>query len=280
MIEVMIADDNRDFVRQLSQFLNAQEDMSVVAFAHNGQEAIQLLKQHTPDVLLLDIIMPVVDGIAVLEALDLEARPGMKTIVLSAFGQEETTQRAALYGASYFMLKPLDFDMLARRIREICAHSGHVREEYAPYKRTVDALGSLEHPGEEPSKPKSDFKSGDAQLEAKITALLHEIGVPAHIKGYIYLREAIAKVYHRIDYLGSITKALYPEIAEMYGTLPTRVERSIRHAIEVAWQRGNLDTLAKYFGATVSQYKAKPTNSEFIAMLADRLRIEDKVLRS
>ncbi|MDY0322759.1 MAG: sporulation transcription factor Spo0A [Candidatus Carbobacillus sp.] len=279
MIEVMIADDNRDFVRQLSQFLNAQEDMQVVAIAHNGHEAIQLLKQHTPDILLLDIIMPVVDGIAVLEAMDLQSRPGMKTIVLSAFGQEETTQRAALYGAAYFMLKPLDFDMLTRRIREIYGHSESVREVHTPYKASEERA-LIEFADEEKVVNQRPNASGDAQLEAKITALLHEIGVPAHIKGYIYLREAISKVYHRIDYLGSITKALYPEIAEMYGTLPTRVERSIRHAIEVAWQRGNLDTLAKYFGATVSQYKAKPTNSEFIAMLADRLRIEDKVLRS
>lgn len=270
MVEIMIVDDNRELAKQISHYLEQYDEFSVVAVAHDGREALDLLSQHTPDVLLLDVIMPLKDGISVLEALSLAGRLNgdMKVIILSAFGQEETTSKAAAYGVSYYMLKPFDFDALAKRIREML-RAGDVGMSKVERPQAVDL-----------TRRHGDAERQNAVLEAKISALLHEIGVPAHIKGYIYLREAIRMVYADIELLGAITKTLYPSIAVKFKTTPSRVERAIRHAIEVAWQRGNVDAITRYFGYTVSQYKDKPTNSEFIAMLADKMRLEAKVAQS
>lgn len=259
MIKVMIADDNRELIRQLEHFLGSEQDMEVVASAHNGNEAIQRLREVRPDVLLLDIIMPHKDGLAVLEAMQELEGPLPKVIMLSAFGQEETTKKAVELGVSYFILKPFDFETLVNRIREVAGGGSNAIIKKELVKGGLSAYASK------------------SNLDAKITSIIHEIGVPAHIKGYIYLREAISMVYRNIEILGSITKILYPEVAKKFNTTPSRVERAIRHAIEVAWQRGNMDTISKYFGYTISNTKAKPTNSEFIAMVADKLRIEDKV---
>lgn len=259
MIRVMIADDNRELVRQMESFFDGEADMELVATAGNGAETLQMLEEVRPDVLLLDIIMPHKDGIAVLEAMQKLEIPLPKVIMLSAFGQEETTKKAVELGVSYFILKPFDFENLLNRIREVSGGS------ISPYAKK-----------EYMKESKANYASR-SNLDAKITAIIHEIGVPAHIKGYIYLREAITMVYNNIEILGSITKILYPEVAKKFNTTPSRVERAIRHAIEVAWQRGNMDTISKYFGYTISNTKAKPTNSEFIAMVADKLRIEDKV---
>ncbi|MBE3553720.1 MAG: sporulation transcription factor Spo0A [Thermicanus sp.] len=258
MIRVMIADDNRELIRQVEHFLNTQEDMHLVASAQNGVEALHLLEEVRPDVLLLDIIMPLKDGLAVLESLQQMEAPFPKVIMLSAFGQEETTKKAVDLGVSYFVLKPFEFETLANRIREVMGKENQIvkRDSVKETNRSYISRNNL---------------------DAKITSIIHEIGVPAHIKGYIYLREAITMVYQNIEILGAITKVLYPEVAKKFNTTPSRVERAIRHAIEVAWQRGNMDSISKYFGYTVSNTKAKPTNSEFIAMVADKLRIEDKV---
>lgn len=270
-IEILLADDNREFTNLLADFLTEQDDLVVTGVAYNGEEVLQFLEQTrtVPDVLILDIIMPHLDGLGVLERLpnmNLSSQP--KIIMLTAFGQENITQRAVQLGASYYILKPFDMDILASRIRQL---AGIVPNTAI----TGGSVGNL--------MTSSLFKSNVVQLgksknlDANITSIIHEIGVPAHIKGYQYLREAITMVYNNIEILGSITKTLYPAIAEKYKTTPSRVERAIRHAIEVAWTRGNIDSISRLFGYTINISKSKPTNSEFIAMVADKLRIEHKV---
>jgi two-component system, response regulator, stage 0 sporulation protein A len=178
--------------------------------------------------------------------------------MLTAFGQEDVTKKAVDLGAAYFILKPFDMENLANHIRQVSGQTNHFSRKPVTqgFRQTIE------------QKPKN--------LDASITSIIHEIGVPAHIKGYLYLREAISMVYNDIELLGSITKVLYPDIAKKFNTTASRVERAIRHAIEVAWSRGNIDSISSLFGYTVSMSKAKPTNSEFIAMVADKLRLEHK----
>ncbi len=253
-IQVVLADDNREFTDLLKEFIDEQSDMEVIGVGYNGNEVIQILENTVPDVLILDIIMPHLDGLGVLEQIrKMDLKPQPKIIMLTAFGQENITQRAVELGASYYILKPFDMEVLSTRIRQVATNK-------------VVSVGSKSVS----SAPKTK------NLDAHITNIIHEIGVPAHIKGYMYLREAITMVYNDIEILGSITKILYPKIAEKFKTTPSRVERAIRHAIEVAWSRGNVDSITSLFGYTVNISKAKPTNSEFIAMVADKLRIENK----
>ncbi|GIP37589.1 stage 0 sporulation protein A [Paenibacillus sp. J31TS4] len=262
-IEILLADDNREFTNLLSEFIDSQDDMEVTGVAYNGNEVLRLIEQQKkiPDVLILDIIMPHLDGLGVLEKLrEMNLSPQPKIIMLTAFGQEAITQKAVQLGASYYILKPFDMEVLTNRIRQLTtggtattmSGSSAVRSNVVPMSK-------------------------GRNLDANITSIIHEIGVPAHIKGYQYLREAITMVYNNIEILGAITKTLYPAIAERYKTTPSRVERAIRHAIEVAWTRGNIDSISHLFGYTINISKAKPTNSEFIAMVADKLRIEHKV---
>ena len=262
-IEVLLADDNREFTNLLAEYISEQDDMVVSGIAYNGEEVLEMIDQaaRVPDVLILDIIMPHLDGLGVLERIrDLNLTPQPKIIMLTAFGQENITQRAVQLGASYYILKPFDMEVLANRIRQLVG---------------VQTLSN--------SAPSTSFAKSNVvplgkgkNLDANITSIIHEIGVPAHIKGYQYLREAITMVYNNIEILGAITKTLYPAIAEKFKTTPSRVERAIRHAIEVAWTRGNIDSISHLFGYTINISKSKPTNSEFIAMVADKLRIEHK----
>ncbi|MEI2358617.1 sporulation transcription factor Spo0A [Mesobacillus zeae] len=259
-IKVCIVDDNRELVGLLEEYISSQEDMEVAGIAHNGQDCLEMLQEAQPDVLLLDIIMPHLDGLAVLEKLREPGRGAIPNVImLTAFGQEDVTKKAVELGASYFILKPFDMDNLGSHIRQVSGKAKmSARKPLSPGYRS----SSLDQ------KPKN--------LDASITSIIHEIGVPAHIKGYQYLREAISMVYSDIELLGSITKVLYPDIAKKFNTTASRVERAIRHAIEVAWSRGNIDSISSLFGYTVSMTKAKPTNSEFIAMVADKLRLEHK----
>jgi two-component system response regulator (stage 0 sporulation protein A) len=258
-IKLFIADDNRELVHIMQDYFNGQNDMEVIGIAHDGNECIRLLGEFNPDILLLDIIMPHLDGLGVLQkikGLNQAEKPNI--IMLTAFGQEEVMRKAVEYGTSYFVLKPFDFENLTEKIREV-----HGSNHY-----TTHASFEVKQP------PQID--KGE-NIESSITNVMHDIGVPAHIKGYLYLREAITMVYNDIELLGSITKILYPDIAKKYNTTASRVERAIRHAIEVAWNRGNIDSITELFGYTVNVSKAKPTNSEFIAMVADKLRLKYRV---
>ncbi|MDP4085584.1 MAG: sporulation transcription factor Spo0A [Bacillota bacterium] len=258
-IKVCVVDDNRELVGLLEDYISSQDDMEVVGVAHNGQECLEMLEGVDPDVLILDIIMPHLDGLAVLEKMrEIKKSSIPNVIMLTAFGQEDVTKKAVELGASYFILKPFDMENLGSHIRQVSGKGSSVTRK----------LPFSNYRSQNEQKPKN--------LDASITGIIHEIGVPAHIKGYLYLREAISMVYNDIELLGSITKVLYPDIAKKYNTTASRVERAIRHAIEVAWSRGNIDSISSLFGYTVSMTKAKPTNSEFIAMVADKLRLEHK----
>ncbi|MCX7710374.1 MAG: sporulation transcription factor Spo0A [Clostridia bacterium] len=261
-IQVVIADDNREFGDILCEYLNNQDDIEVVGIARDGLEAYDLITAKMPDIAILDIIMPHLDGLGVLEkinATQMSKRPLF--IILSAVGQDKITQRALALGAEYYVVKPFDMDVLVSRIRQLkdINQAVVIKSDYASDVRPIHHSSS----------PKN--------IEAEVTSIMHEIGVPAHIKGYQYLRDAIMMVIKDLDVINSITKQLYPTIAREYNTTPSRVERAIRHAIEVAWSRGQIDTIDSLFGYTVSLGKGKPTNSEFIAMVADKLRLELKV---
>jgi len=264
-IQVVIADDNREFGDILCEYLNNQEDIEVVGVARDGLEAYDIITKNMPDIAILDIIMPHLDGLGVLEKVNtvpMEKRPLF--IILSAVGQDKITQRALSLGAEYYVVKPFDMDVLVSRIRQLKDVDGM---QQVPVMRS-DSIAAT-RPIQVPSAQKN--------VEVEVTNVLHEIGVPAHIKGYQYLRDAIIMVIKDIDVINSITKQLYPNIAKEYNTTPSRVERAIRHAIEVAWGRGQVDAIDTLFGYTVNLGKGKPTNSEFIAMIADKLRLELKV---
>ncbi|MGI6663550.1 MAG: sporulation transcription factor Spo0A [Bacillota bacterium] len=249
-MRVLVVDDNKEFVGLLREYLEKQDDIEVAGVAYNGVEALESIQELKPDIVILDIIMPYLDGIGVLERLskeDASARP--KIVMLTAFGQESITHRVVELGADYYILKPFDLSILTERLRQLWSKEG-TSTRSAPQVRERD-------------------KSQDS----RVTSIMHELGIPAHIKGYLYLRDAIIMVVDRVDLLSKITKELYPTIAQKYTTTPSRVERAIRHAIEVAWDRGNMEFIQKVFGHTISQEKGKPTNSEFIAMVADRLRL-------
>lgn len=260
-IKIVLADDNREFCHILSKFIG-EEEFEVVGKARDGIEALELVETQRPDILILDVIMPHLDGLGVLEKLKNKYTDYFpKVIVLSAVGQDRITQRAIELGAYYYMIKPFDFNVLIERLKQIestnTIQREIIREEYSDIYT---------------DKPK------EKDIESKITKIIQEIGVPAHIKGYLYLREAINMVVEDMDYLGAVTKELYPGVAEKFNTTASRVERAIRHAIEVAWNRGKIDTIDKIFGYTVNNHKGKPTNSEFIALIADKLRLENEDL--
>ena len=269
-ITVLIADDNQEFGMTLATYLKNQEDMVVVGRAKDGNEAIDLIPELMPDVVLLDVIMPHLDGIGVLEKMNM-IKMSKKPIfiMLSAVGQDKITRKAVELGAEYYIVKPFDIDLLITRIREL--------KTYKP----AQTNNFISRESQQFSKPQyieitsSNVKS-EENIEALVTNVIHEVGVPAHIKGYQYLREAIIMVVNDIDVINQITKSLYPQIASKFSTTPSRVERAIRHAIEVAWGRGQQDVVENIFGYTISAAKGKPTNSEFIAMIADKLRLELK----
>ena len=266
-ITVLIADDNSEFSATLAGYINAEEDLELVGMARDGVDAFDMIKNLEPDIVLLDVIMPRLDGLGVLERLEennIEKMP--MCIMLSAVGQDKITQKAINLGAQYYIVKPFEIDVLIKRIKEL--------KFFQPIQAKTSYASREIKPAYIEIAPNE--KKNEENLEALVTNVIHEIGVPAHIKGYQYLREAIMMVVNDIDIINQITKQLYPEIAEKYKTTPSRVERAIRHAIEVAWGRGQTDTVESIFGYTVSASKGKPTNSEFIAMIADKLRLELK----
>lgn len=257
-LKIAIADDNKELVKTMSVYFEQHPELEVIWTAHNGKVCLSMLEQEKPDLLLLDIIMPHLDGIAVLDTI--KGNPeisNMHIIMLTAFGQEDVMAQAGSLGASYFMLKPFEFDRLITQIFQIAGTQKQARPVMQQQIADHDPVMS------------------QRALDTTITSIIKEIGVPAHIKGYAFIREAIQMVYTDVDLLGSVTKILYPDIAEKFKTTPSRVERAIRHAIEVAWNRGNYEVISKTFGYTVHHLKSKPTNSEFIAMIADKIRLEN-----
>ena len=258
-LNVAVADDNERILDLFGALINGDRDLELVGSADNGKDLYEIIRQKQPDVVLLDIIMPKMDGLTMMEKVNqdttLKKHPAF--IVVSAVGQERITEDAFNLGAAYYILKPFDNDMLLNRIKNVRGISARIRE---------GAGGG------------GDGRNGrqGRNLEMDVTNIIHEIGVPAHIKGYQYLRDAIILSVDDMEMLNSITKILYPTIAKKYQTTPSRVERAIRHAIEVAWSRGKMDTIDELFGYTVSTGKGKPTNSEFIALIADKIRLEYK----
>ncbi len=269
-ITVLIADDNQEFSTTLATYLKNQEDMVVVGRAKDGNEALDMVSSLMPDVLLLDVIMPHLDGIGVLEQMNmikLNKKP--ICIMLSAVGQDKVTQRAIELGAEYYVVKPFDIDLLITRIRELKNYKpSSQNNNFISREIGISKTQYIDIPNNSANK--------EENIEALVTNVIHEVGVPAHIKGYQYLREAIIMVINDIDVINQITKCLYPQIANKFHTTPSRVERAIRHAIEVAWGRGEQKTVENIFGYTISAAKGKPTNSEFIAMISDKLRLELK----
>lgn len=256
-IKVAIADDNERMLQNLKKLLSEQSDMEVVAAVGDGISVVDQIKEKEPDIVLLDLIMPKLDGLGVMERINdshLNKKP--QFIILTAMGQDNVIEEAFELGATYFLMKPLEQETILKKIRQIKVNKS---------------------PREERNFVKPDLDNRQYDLEIVVTNIIHEIGVPAHIKGYQYLRDSIIMSVNDMDILNSITKQLYPSIAKMHKTTPSRVERAIRHAIEVAWSRGKMDTIDELFGYTVNAGKGKPTNSEFIALIADKIRLESKM---
>lgn len=238
--KILLADSSEEFRLLLRRTLEETGEFQVVGETGDGEEAWALIQQTRPDVVVMDVILPGLDGISLLQRMP----KTVKTIVLSAFCSQNMVQEVMQLGAWYFIPKPAHVESLLERIREAVV----------PEETTV-------------VRP---------SLEAEVTAIIHEVGIPAHIKGYQYVREAIILTVQDMEMINAVTKMLYPEVARRFHTTPSRVERAIRHAIEVAWDRGDLEILQKYFGYTVSTAKGKPTNSEFIALIADKLQLQMK----
>ena len=269
-ISVLIADDNKEFCSILNDYLLNQKDVVVTGIANDGREALSLIETKKPDLVILDIIMPHLDGLGVLEKLNtmnLEKMP--RVIILSAVGQDKITQQAITLGADYYVVKPFDMDIFIKRIREM--FNTQTLTTNSVNRQPATSQSSIL------SNTSSISYNEPVDLETEITTIIHEIGVPAHIKGYMYLREAITMVVNDMELLSAVTKELYPSIAKKYNTTASRVERAIRHAIEVAWGRGQIEAINKLFGYTVHNDKGKPTNSEFIAIIADKLRLKNKI---
>ena len=237
---VVLADANEDFRNMLREVVEKTDRFSVVGCTGDGTEAMELIRVQKPDLAVVDLVLPGTDGFCMLKLLREE---GTKVIVLSAFCTDQAVAEVMNLGAAFFMPKPCQAEALLDRMQAVFG------------------------------QPAAPEEQGSA-LKNQVTAIIHEIGVPAHIKGYQYLREAILIAVDDVEVINAVTKVLYPAVAKRFATTPSRVERAIRHAIEVAWDRGDLETLQKYFGYTVSNSKGKPTNSEFIAMISDRLILE------
>ena len=242
---VLLADANEEFRAVLCAAMEETEEFTVVGSTGGGLEALQLVEQMQPELVLMDVVLPGLDGLGVIRRMQEKCSCQPKVILLSAFCGGRVLAEAGELGVSYFLPKPYELGALLERMHSVFSDS-----EARP--------------------------AGDSSLKNLVTSVIHEIGVPAHIKGYQYLREAIMIAVDDMEVINAVTKVLYPEVARRFDTTPSRVERAIRHAIEVAWDRGDLETLQKYFGYTVSNTKGKPTNSEFIAMIADRLVLEEK----
>ncbi len=246
-IKVLMIDDNHELVEMVKEYFSSNKNIKLILTAHDGEEGLDLIKnsQDDYDVIILDLIMPKKDGVCVLEDMK---RLGLnkKVIVLTSYNTQDMIRKVSELGINYFILKPFELAELEKRILE-CMNNNMINKSIDVYRNN---------------------------LQISITKILHELGVPSHIKGYQYIREGISIIYENPEVIGGITKELYPDIAKKYETTVSRVERAIRHAIEVSWNRGNWDLMEEIFGHSVDIDKAKPTNSEFIVTVADKLRLE------
>lgn len=260
-INVAVVDDNEKIIETICETLTKDRDINIVGKAKNGEEAFDLIRKNSPDVVILDLIMPKMDGLSLMDKVHKDGSM-IKTpffIITSAISNETVIQDAFGYGAGYYMLKPFELDMIVDRVKSAKKSNKRIPEN----KKFIAAY-----------EDKKQFM--DRNIESDVTSIIHDVGVPAHIKGYQYLREAIIMSVNDPEMLNSITKILYPTIAKKFQTTSSRVERAIRHAIEVAWNRGKMDTIDELFGYTINAEKGKPTNSEFIALIADKIRLEYK----
>ena len=242
---LMVVEDNLNFIKMIKDKFKGSSDIEVNFEAYDGEEAYNIIKAHKNeiDTIILDIVMPKRDGMYLLEKLK-QDNINLDVIVVTSFNSEDVLRKVSSYGVKYILLKPFSLEDLEKRIKE---------------------------------SNKINITSKDNNLKISLTRLLHELGVPSHIKGYQYIREGILLLYNNPGIVGGITKELYPEIANKYNTTVSRVERAIRHAIEVSWNRGNLDFMEEVFGHSVDYDKAKPTNSEFIVTVADKLKLEYQI---
>ena len=248
VVRLMVVDDNESLVMMIKDYFEDHQKIKVVGSAGNGEEAMKEIekKKNLYDVILLDLIMPKKDGLFVLEQME-NKKIKIPVVIGTSFNADETIARVSKYNPKHFILKPFDMLDLENKI--------------------MDAINYVPDSG-------SKVNLYHNNLEISVTKLLHGLGVPSHIKGYQYIREGIILMYERPEIVGAITKELYPEIASRFDTTVSRVERAIRHAIEVSWNRGDLDLMEEIFGHSVDYDRAKPTNSEFIVTLSDKLRLE------
>ncbi len=259
-LTVLVADDNESVANLIEETIRNDSGFQVVGKVNNGEDALKAIKSNEPDVVLLDIIMPKLGGIEVMELVkqDKNIKKIPTFVIISAVGSERIAENAFNLGANYYIMKPFDGATLLKRLNDI----GRTRmQKPAAANMVTDCEFGTE-------------KVSDRRLESEITAIIHEIGIPAHIKGYHYLRDSILLSVKDSDMINCITKVLYPTLAKKHQTTSSRVERAIRHAIEVAWSRGNFEVLNDMFGYTVNKGKGKPTNSEFIALIADKIRLQ------
>lgn len=247
-IKLLVIDDNSSLVKMIEEYFSKTTNIEVSFVANNGEDGIDLINKHQEevDLILLDLVMPKVDGIEVLQYLK-EKGIDKKVIVLTSYNSREMIRKVSELGANYFMLKPFELTTLRNKIEKVYGNS-------------------------ENSSENLDYFQNNLQIS--ISKTLHELGVPSHIKGYQYIREGITLLFKNPDYIGGITKELYPTIAKTFDSTASRVERAIRHAIDISWNRANWDLMVDLFGYTVDIDGAKPTNSEFIVTIADKLRLE------
>ncbi len=244
-IRVFMVDDNQDVIKEVKEYFSSHVSIEVVGQAYDGEEALNeiILNQEQVDIIIMDLIIPKMDGLSVLKELK-KRNINKKSIIITGMNSLEIIKKCTEVGVNYYMLKPFKYENLESHILS-----------------TLDTVSS-------------QLTIADRDLKQAITTLLHSLGIPAHIKGYMYIRDGIDLMYNKPSMIGAITKELYPEIAEKYDTTSSRVERAIRHAIEVSWTRGDYDLMEDIFGHSVDYDRAKPTNSEFIATIADKLRLD------
>ena len=246
-IKVLVVDDNQEMVNEIKKYFKNHANINVTLEANDGETALKLIKEYQSDydVVILDLVMPKKDGLDVLEEME-KLNINKKVIVISACSNDDMIRKVSVYDIDYFIAKPFEMSNLERKILKCF--------DFKNNNKTIDIFHN--------------------NLQISVTKILHELGVPSHIKGYQYIREGIMLIYDNPEFIGGITKVLYPDIARTYDTTVSRVERAIRHAIEVSWNRGNWDLMEEIFGHSVDIDKAKPTNSEFIVTVADKLRLD------